>query len=142
MAPILESQAQGLEKLASARVLTGIVVATLGGAFIAVAFVAGIGALVTGSGFTFRPFGAALVNSRGQRISRVRALWRACVTWSPMIVLAFVLKNGPDVTQASTVVMLIDLALVAVIVAGAGWAWQRPARGFQDRLAGTWVVPR
>jgi hypothetical protein len=142
VAPILESQAEGLEKLASARVLTGIVVATLGGTFIAVAFFAGVGALVTGSGFTFRPFGAALVNRRGQRISRVRALWRAGVTWSPMIALAFVLKNGPDVTQASTTVVMIDLALVAVIVAGAVWASQHPPRGLQDRLAGTWVVPR
>jgi hypothetical protein len=142
VAPILESQAQGLEKLASARVLTGIVVATLGGTFIAVAFFAGVGALVTGSGFTFRPFGVALVNRRGKRISRARALWRAVVTWSPMIALAFVLKRGPDVTQASTTVVAIDLALVAVVVAGAIWASQHPARGIQDRLAGTWLVPR
>ena len=142
VAPILESEAQGLEKLASARVLTGIVVATLGGTFIAVAFFAGVGALVTGSGFTFRPFGVALVNHRGKRISRVRALWRAVVTWSPMIALAFVLKNGPDVTQASNAVVAIDLALVAVVIAGAVWAAQRPARGIQDRVAGTWVVPR
>ena len=141
-APILESEAQGLEKLASARVLTGIVVATLGGTFIAVAFFAGVGALVTGSGFTFRPFGVALVNRRGKRISRARAVWRAVVTWSPMIALAFVLKGGPDVTQASNTVVAIDLALVAVVVAGAVWASQHPARGIQDRVAGTWLVPR
>jgi len=142
VAPILESQAQGLEKLASARALTGIVVATLSGTFVFVAFLAGVGALFTGTGFTFRPFGVALVNRRGARISRVRALWRATVTWSPVIALAFVLKYGPDVTDGSTAVFAIDLALVALVIAGAVWASQRPARGIQDRLAGTWVVPR
>jgi len=142
VAPILESQSKGLEKLANARVLTGIVIATLGGTFIVVAFLAGVGALVTGSGFTFRPFGAALVNRRGKRISRVRALWRAAVAWSPMIVLAVVMKNGPDVTDASNLMVALDLALVAIVVAGAIWAAQHPARGLQDRLAGTWIVPR
>jgi len=97
---------------------------------------------VTGSGFTFRPFGAALVNWRGKRISSVRALWRAAVTWSPMIVLAVVMKNGPDVTDASNLMVALDLALVAIVVAGAIWAAQHPARGLQDRLAGTWIVPR
>ena len=141
-APILESQSKGLEKLANTRVLTGIVIATLGGTFIFVAFMAGVGALVTGSGFTFRPFGAALVNRRGKRISRVRALWRAGITWSTMIALAFILKNGPDVTDGSNLMVAVDLALVAIVVAGAVWAAQHPARGIQDRLAGTWVVPR
>ncbi len=36
--------------------------------------------LLSRSGFTFRPFGAALVNARGERASRLRALRRAAVT--------------------------------------------------------------
>jgi len=32
--------------------------------------------------------------------------------------------------------------LVALLSAGAVWAILRPSRGIQDRLAGTWIVPR
>jgi eukaryotic-like serine/threonine-protein kinase len=140
--PILTNQAEGLSKLANARALAGIVVATLGGTCIAIAFLAALGALATGSGFSFRAFGAALVNRKGKRISRVRALWRAAVAWSPMIVLFFVFKNGPDITKGGYAFLFLDLALVALLTAGAVWAILRPSRGIQDRLAGTWIVPR
>jgi hypothetical protein len=101
-----------------------------------------VGALITGSGFTFRPFGTALVNRRGKRISRLRGLWRAAVTWSPMAVLFFCFNRGPEVTSAGNWFLALELSLVAVLAAGAAWAITRPARGLQDRLAGTWVVPR
>ncbi len=142
VAPVLASQGQGLAKLANARALFGIVVATFGGTFIAIAVFAAIGALTTGSGFTFRAFGAALVNRKGTRISRVRGLWRAAVTWSPMIALFFAFKYGPDVTKGGYGFLLLDLALVVILAAGAAWAILRPTRGIQDRIAGTWIVPR
>ena len=142
VAPILASQAEGLAKLANARAFTGIVIGTLGGTFIAVAFFAAIGALITGSGFTFRPFGSALVTGKGKRISRFRGLWRAAVTWSPMVALFYSFKLGPDITSASSLYLALDLALVAVLAAGAAWAIARPSRGIQDRIAGTWIVPR
>jgi hypothetical protein len=141
-APILANQAEGLNKLATARALAGIVVATLGGTFIAIAVLAAIGALATGTGFTFRPFDVALVNRKGKRISRVRGLWRAAVTWSPMIALMFAFKYGPDITKGGYAFLLLDLALVAVLAGGAVWAILRPARGIQDQLAGSWIVPR
>ena len=142
VAPILANQAEGLTKLANARALAGIVVAAFGGTFIAVAVFAAIGALATGTGFTFRPFGVSLVNRKGKRISRLRGLWRAAVTWSPMVALFFAFKYGPDITKGSYTFLVLDLALVAVLAAGAVWAILRPARGIQDRLAGTWIVPR
>ena len=141
-APILSEQAEGLAKLSNARALAGIVVATFGGTFIAIAVFAAIGALITGSGFTFRAFGAALVNRKGKRISRVRGLWRVLVAWSPMIALFFAFKFGPDIMKGSYAFLLVDLALVIVLAAGAAWAILRPARGIQDRLSGTWIVPR
>ena len=140
--PILTSQAEGLSKLANARALAGIVAATLGGTFIAVAFFAAVGALATGSGFTFRMMGTALVNRKGKRISRVRGLWRAAVTWSPMIALFFSFKYGPDITKGGYGFLALDLAFVLMLGAGAVWAILRPSRGIQDRLAGTWIVPR
>jgi hypothetical protein len=142
VAPILANQAEGLNKLANARALAGIGVATFGGTFIAVAVFAGIGALATGTGFTFRPFGVALVNRRGKKISRVRGLWRAAITWSPIIALVFAFTYGPDVTKGGYGFLALDLALVAVLAAGAVWAILRPARSIQDRLAGSWIVPR
>jgi hypothetical protein len=140
--PILAKQAEEMSKLATASTLIGIVIASFGGTFIAIAVMAAIGALVTGTGFTFRPFGVTLVNRRGKRISRVRGLWRVALTWCPMVALYFVFKLGPDVTSANPVFMALDLALVAVLAAGAAWAIAHPSRGIQDRLAGTWIVPR
>jgi hypothetical protein len=104
--------------------------------------VAALGALATGTGFTFRPFGLALVNRKGQKISRLRALWRVAVTWSPMVVLFFAFKYGPDITKGGYLFLVLDLALVAVLGAGAVWAILRPGQGIQDRFARTWIVPR
>ena len=140
--PIVADHVAGLSRLANARAVSGIAVATLGGTFIAIAVFAGIGALVTGTGFTFRPFAVALVNRKGKRISRVRALWRAAVAWSPMVALFFSFKYGPDITKGGYGFLILDAALVIVLAAGAVWAIMRPSRGVQDRLAGTWIVPR
>lgn len=100
-----------------------------------------LGAAVTGSGFTFRPFGAALVNRRGQPISRVRALWRVAVTWSliPATLILFKFKSSGFQT---TRILLLQTLLLAAMLAAAIWSIVRPPRGLQDRLAGTWIVPR
>jgi RDD family len=124
------------------RALASITVGILGGMFCMVAVFAGIGALVFGSGFTFRPFGAALVNRRGQRISRVRAFIRALIAWSPIVAIAIMLKSGPDITDTTLVPLTAQIALLAALAAGAAWSIARPSRGLQDRIAGTWVVPR
>src|SRR4030095_3178433 len=60
-----------------------VAIASAAGSFVLNTAFSMLGALIAGSGFTFRPFGAALVNRRGQRASRLRALWRAAVTWTP-----------------------------------------------------------
>jgi hypothetical protein len=100
-----------------------------------------VGAAVTGSGFTFRPTGAALVNRRGERVSRIRALWRAAVTWSPIVfVLALFPFSKPP--GGRVYVLLMQTAVMAAMLAAALWAIARPTRGIQDRLSGTWIVPR
>jgi len=140
--PILAGRIEGLSKLVNPRAMTGIVVATVGGTFVAIALFAAIGALVTGSGFTFGPSGVALVNRRGQPISRVRAVWRAAVTWSPIAAAALGFKFVPDIMKASNTALALQLTLIGVLAAGAVWAWLHPSRGIQDRIAGTWIVPR
>ena len=142
VADLMDDQAKGMEKLTSMGPLGFLAIAVVGGTLIFVAFMAGIGALVTGSGFSFRMFGAALVNWRGQRISRIRALWRAAVTWMPVAGMAVAFKVGPDVMEMSPAWVLLHLALLLLFAGGAAWAIGHPMRGIQDRLAGTWIVPR
>jgi hypothetical protein len=142
VAPILATQNRMLGKMSNLRGLMGIFTAALGASFIAVACFAFAGALATGSGFTFRPFGIALVNRRGQPISRVRALWRATVTWISIVGVAVAFKFGPDIMSAGYTVLALHLALDGVLIGGAVWASLHPSRGIQDRIAGTWIVPR
>jgi hypothetical protein len=101
-----------------------------------------IGALVGGGGFSFRAVGATLVNRRGEPASRLRAIFRGVVTWSPIIAILIVMKYGPKLTDAGYRTIALEAALVAVLIGGAAWAVLRPSRSFQDRIAGTWIVPR
>jgi serine/threonine protein kinase len=120
--------------------------------FVAVAVYAGtstvplffnaIGALVTGSGFTFRPFGAMLVNKRGKRASRIRALWRAIVTWTPIVVTLVLYAFEPKPPAFRPPVFILQCLLVLGMTIAAIWAILHPSRSIQDRLSDTWIVPR
>jgi hypothetical protein len=116
--------------------------ASAAGSFVIPIFFSVLGALITGSGFTFRPFGAALVNARGQRASRLRALWRAGVTWAPMCGVMFVIKFSPDPPNFRLSLLVLETALMLAIAGAAAWAVYYPSRSIQDRLSGTWIVPR
>ena len=96
-----------------------------------------IAALLFRGGLVLLIAGVNYVRKDGQRASRLRLLWRAIVAWSPVF-LAFVLSVvtitehlnwGPWLALA----LLGLLAVVSVVL---------PRRGLQDRLAGTWPVPR
>jgi hypothetical protein len=119
-----------------------VALASAAGSFGLTMFFSALGALVTGSGCTFRPFGAALVNARGQRASRLRALWRAAVTWTPIGVTLIVVKLSPDPPHYRVDLLVLETALMAFVAGAAAWAVSHPSRSVQDRLAGTWVVPR
>jgi len=119
-----------------------VALAAAAGSFVVTMFFSALGALVTGSGFTFRPFGAALVNARGQRASRLRALWRAVVTWTPLVVTLIVVKLAPNPPNYRVDLLVLETALMAFVAGAAAWAVAHPSRSLQDRLAGTWIVPR
>jgi serine/threonine protein kinase len=102
----------------------------------------GVGALITGSGFTFRPFGAMLVNARGKRASRIRAFWRAIVTWSPVVLTLVLFAFEPSTRDIRAPVVALQYALMLAMAAAAVWAIVHPSRSIQDRLSGTWIVPR
>jgi eukaryotic-like serine/threonine-protein kinase len=97
-----------------------------------------LGALLFRGGLVLLTAGVTFVNAAGAPASRLRLLWRALVTWSCMAVglgvfLALTWTLG---TLWAGVVGLVALAVQA------GVSLALPERGIQDRLAGTWPVPR
>ncbi len=83
------------------------------------------------SGVWLRAFGVAVVTSDGVEVSRVRAVWRAVAAWSwvPLHVVAATIGHGQG-------------GVALLTVAGLASAAFSPPRGWQDRLAGTYIVPR
>jgi hypothetical protein len=95
-----------------------------------------------------------VVNHDGMKASRLRACCRAAIAWLP-ILLFYVFTDGQFLRASPfphPFYSLADLfgdwnesvALcgLAIFAAGGIWAMYRPARGIQDWLAGTWIVPR
>jgi hypothetical protein len=101
-----------------------------------------LGALLMRGGFTFRFFGAALVNRRGEPAARLRGLWRAIVTWAPACVLPLLLVLIGQADASGPVKLTVQSVGMGLFVAGAVWTILHPTRSIQDRIAGTWVVPR
>jgi eukaryotic-like serine/threonine-protein kinase len=100
------------------------------------------GAFLARGGLTLRAFGAALVNRHGEPASRFRALWRAIVTWSLACALPIFFKTNQKGTNIDTRSLILQSLVMALFVAGAIWTALHPSRSIQDRLAGTWIVPR
>jgi uncharacterized RDD family membrane protein YckC len=94
----------------------------------ALAFRGGLVLLIARVGFATR---------NGSPASRLRLLWRAIVTWSPAA-LAAVLCGLAMEARWSWIGFLPTFVLLALNV----WSVALPQRGLQDRLAGTWPVPK
>ena len=100
-------------------------------------------------------FGMAVVNARGQPAAFWRVLARGTMVWGTVIVLfpgywsrSFLLSRlipFDALRRMSEAVgdygWLGVAPSVLVITAAASWAVLHPARGLQDRLAGTYLVP-
>jgi eukaryotic-like serine/threonine-protein kinase len=102
-----------------------------------VALPALVAALLFRGGLVLLLAGVTYVKRDGQRASRLRLLWRAVVTWCPAfpaLALTFVGLQMHWTWQPWLALALLGM-LAAVSVA-------LPERGIQDRLAGTWPVPR
>jgi hypothetical protein len=103
-----------------------------------VCFPALLAALAFRGGLVLLIARVTFVRRDGVRASRLRLFWRALVTWSPLIlglISATILKHWYSSLTVALVVTLFvgGLALLSVAL---------PERGLQDRLAGTWPVPR
>jgi hypothetical protein len=100
-------------------------------------------------GLLLRIFGLAVVDARGRRATRSRAWLRALVAWAPAIALIALTSTFPalyyrDAAEAAAHKswFVINALPAIVFIAGGIVAALRPARGWQDRIARTFIVPR
>jgi hypothetical protein len=103
-------------------------------------------ALLFRGGLVLRLLGVAVVKRDGSRASRLRVFWRSLVAWSPLALLPALvglalwgfMPSGKEYTPSG----LTPFITLAIYVALVIWSTLLPERGLQDRLAGTWLVPR
>ena len=88
-------------------------------------------------GGLMRAMGLELVTGNGRPASRVRVLARTVIAWAPIIVTGVIARMTLSVNYFAE-----SAPALLVLLAGAIAAILRPERGIQDRLAGTWIVPR
>ena len=104
-----------------------------------------VSSLLVPGGVITRLNGLAVVTADDREVRRGRSLARTLVVWSPAIVwfvYLAVVMNGPPGTAAPQT-PIVPLALTYLLLAGGTIATlTTPWRGWHDRVAKTWVVPR
>ena len=108
---------------------------------VSLAFYVGLPALVAAllfrGGMVLLIAGVTYVRKDGARASRLRLLWRAILAWAPSFLVLVVTILALAIHWVwQPYLALALLGLLAV------WSVALPTRGLQDRLAGTWPVPR
>jgi eukaryotic-like serine/threonine-protein kinase len=139
--PFLKNRRERARQRMAPRALIGILAVFAAGYSILMAGVGLLSALLFRGGLLLRLFGMAITTPAGEA-SRPRAFWRAVIAWSPAalsLVALLWLGLGPD---ARTTAVVIEGMSLALFVVGFAYAIQHPERGLQDRVAGTWLVPR
>jgi len=96
-----------------------------------------VAALLFRGGVVLLIAGVTYVRKDGARASRLRLLWRAILTWGPLfpVFCVAVLALAKHLTWQPWLALTLLGLLATVSIA-------LPVRGLQDRLAGTWPVPR
>jgi len=105
--------------------------------------------LTTGQPLLLRMMGLAVVDHHGAPVSRGRALWRWLVSWTPVFVwmgvVCFLLVSpftGTIRTVKVDVVVRAGLYTLLAVLGHLGIALESPWRNWNDKLSGTYVVPR
>jgi serine/threonine protein kinase len=102
----------------------------------------GVAAAVATRGVMLRLLGCEIVTADGRLAARWRVLARAVIAWSPLLLPALVSTALGGIAEGLLGLSLVLAASLAVLFAGGVVAIAQPSRGLQDRLAGTWIVPR
>ncbi|HET9220289.1 MAG TPA: protein kinase [Terriglobia bacterium] len=103
-----------------------------------------VSSIAVPGGVATRLIGLAVVTRDGNEIGRLRSLARTLIAWAPILAWLLLLPNpivmgfGP----ASPAPVLASSLAVGAMIAGVMWTIAAADRGLQDRIAGTWVVPR
>ena len=150
IAPLLESGRKQTREM-----LRLPIALTASTSFLIVALFGIVSAWVFRGGWLLRTLGIAVVTSRGHEASRLRTLWRGLVAWSPAVAVGWcfatihIASLSDNLSSAlSSAIREAPLSFACatllglLFVSGAAWAALHPQRGWQDRLAGTWLVPR
>jgi hypothetical protein len=133
--------------------------ASLAGIFLSIIVIpAVLSAIVVKGGLVLNGLGMRVVRRNGAEVSRLRSFARALVAWSPILLLlaihvafyASLLTRTSDGQSSALFYWLLEhvplewASLIAVVTVGvgAGFAILTPERGLQDRLTGTWVLPK
>jgi eukaryotic-like serine/threonine-protein kinase len=106
-------------------------------------------AFIFRGGLLLALFGTAVQRTDGKRASRLRCLLRAVVAWSPLAVPFVVGIVGYGAMPSSSGAIRLNAAgdrllecLLPLMALGSVYAVVKPERGVQDRIAGTYLVPR
>ena len=140
--PTLDEARREMEGMQSPLGIMAMLVLIATGAFVVVAVLGLLSALIFRGGLQFRFFGIAVVTLRGSEASRLRALGRAALAWSPVSVGILGLVLSPDRALSDLSWMIASASSLALLLIGAIYAARHPDRGLQDRIAGTRLVPR
>jgi hypothetical protein len=111
-----------------------------------------VAAFVGRGGLGLRMHGLTLVRSDGRRAGRFRCAWRCLVLWAPLagllagaVLLYARAWSAAEGGAAGWGLAASSLCWWAGLVLLPLWAWlalRSPERGWHDRLAGTYLVPR
>ena len=115
--------------------------------FSMMAFFGVLSAWIFRGGWLLRALGIAVITNRGDEASRLRTLWRGLVAWSPAVAAAYgvmhaSLRSSLPATTRDYAAMTLAVVMGALFALGAAFTALNPERGWQDRFAGTWLVPR
>jgi hypothetical protein len=111
-----------------------------------IAIVSLLCALVFRRGLALLLLGVDLVTRDGSRAGRLRVFWRGLVTWAPLpaipILMGWLLTVVAPSTKGDVMLGLTSALTFALYIPLVACSTLLPERGLQDRLAGTWPVPR
>jgi len=103
-----------------------------------------LAALLFRGGALLQGLGIIIVTTKGKPASRLRVFWRNLVAWLPFVclgglasMLGIISGESAQKVLLRTIVVLLGLLSALTLV-----SLSRPKRGLQDRLSGTFLVPR
>jgi eukaryotic-like serine/threonine-protein kinase len=139
--PFLAAEREKAARRASAKGMISVFGVFAGGLTCLMAAIGLLSALFFRGGLLMRFLGIAVATGSGEA-GRLRAFWRAVIAWSPAALSCAALILAAPGAVSRTGWLMVEASSIVLLVIGFIYAVRNPTRGLQDRLAGTWLVPR